>query len=245
VNDNLSIGGTNPGHRTSDSTHGAIAPVWHTLVVLLVLFGMSWASARAGNRLAATPRAKLSNYIVVIITEWAIVAFIAFSMKRRGFRISEIVGGRWASAREIFRDLGIGLAFMVVCGGGILNGLGHLLKASPNQTLKSVLPQSGSELIVWVLMSLTAGFCEELIFRGYLQRQFSALTRATAGGIVLQGLVFGAAHGYQGWKYMLLISVYGILFGLLALWRRSLRPGMIAHGLQDTLGGILGRYLMR
>jgi uncharacterized protein len=96
---------------------------------------------------------------------------------------------------------------------------------------------------VHLLLVITAGLCEEVIFRGYLQRQFTALTQATIGGIVIQGIVFGASHGYQGWKYMLIITVFGIMFGLLAHWRRSLRPGIISHVLQDGVGGLLGRYL--
>lgn len=230
---------------TADPPKPAVAAAWHTLVVLLLLLGMSLAGALIGKRLGTNSSVRMSNYIVVIAAEWVIVAFIAYGMKSRGLRISDLVGGRWASAREVFRDLGIGLAFMLVCGGAILNGLGYLLKMHPNETLKSVLPRTGAEMAVWVVMSLTAGFCEEVIFRGYFQRQFTALTRATAAGIVLQGIVFGAAHGYQGWKYMLLIAVYGIMFGLMASWRRSLRPGMIAHGVQDTLGGLLWRLLMR
>jgi hypothetical protein len=33
------------------------------------------------------------------------------------------------------------------------------------------------------------------------------------------------------------------MFGLLAYWRRGLRPGMIAHFLQDFGSGLAGRYL--
>jgi membrane protease YdiL (CAAX protease family) len=44
---------------------------------------------------------------------------------------------------------------------------------------------------------------------------------------------------------MLLITVYGICFGLAAHWRRSLRPGMLPHALPDTAGGLLARLLMR
>ena len=94
-------------------------------------------------------------------------------------------------------------------------------------------------------MSLTAGFCEELIFRGYLQRQFAALTNSVWAAIVLQGLSFGAAHGYQGWKLMVVIAVYGSLFGVLVQWRRSLRPGMMTHFIQDGLWGVVAGYLMR
>jgi uncharacterized protein len=105
-----------------------------------------------------------------------------------------------------------------------------------------LLPHGPVEIAFYLLLTATAGFCEEVIFRGYLQRQFTVLTRSVAGGIVLQGIVFGASHGYQGWKFMLMISVYGVTFGLLAAWRRSLRPGIIAHFLQDAVGGIVSSY---
>jgi len=107
----------------------------------------------------------------------------------------------------------------------------------------NLLPQSPLEIALYLMLSLTAGFCEEVIFRGYLQRQFTALTRASAGGIALQGIVFGLGHGYQGWKFMLLIAVYGTTIGLLAHWRHSLRPGMILHFVQDGAGGLVGRFL--
>ena len=35
-----------------------------------------------------------------------------------------------------------------------------------------------------------------------------------------------------------------ILFGILAEWRRSLRPGMIAHALQDGVVGLLARHAL-
>jgi membrane protease YdiL (CAAX protease family) len=45
---------------------------------------------------------------------------------------------------------------------------------------------------------------------------------------------------------MVVISLYGILFGLLAFWRKSLRPGMIAHFVQDGVGGLLlARHALR
>jgi hypothetical protein len=87
-----------------------------------------------------------------------------------------------------------------------------------------MLPQTPPEAIVWILRSLIADFCEEVIFRGYLQRQFSLPIRSFAGGIGLQAIGFGLSHGYQGWKQMLVIAVYGTCFGLLAHWRHSLRP---------------------
>jgi uncharacterized protein len=224
------------------SSHRAIAPAWHTAIVLLVLLGISVAGARSGNFPGVSAHGRVRGYVLVMIVEWATAAFIWYGVSRRGVRISDLVGGRWARPIAILRDLAIAIGFLLISA-GVLNGLGYLLKAAPNQAMRNLFPQGPAEITVYLLLVLTAGFCEELIFRGYLQRQFTALTRASLGGIVLQAIAFGASHGYQGWKFMLLIAVFGAMFGLLAHWRRSLRPGMIAHFLQDGVGGILGRFL--
>jgi membrane protease YdiL (CAAX protease family) len=194
--------------------------------------------------LASRANGRIISYLVVMVIEWLLVAFIWYAVLRRGISVASLVGGQWARPKHVFRDLGIALGFLLVST-AVLNGIGHLLKTTTPDSIRKALPQSPTEIALWVLVALTAGFCEELIFRGYLQRQFSALTRSITGGIVLQGIVFGAAHGYQGWKLMLTIAVFGTMFGMLAQWRRSLRPGMLAHFLQDGVGGILGRHLMR
>jgi len=234
-----------PAQTTSGASQRAVAPAWHTVVVLIVLLGFSLAGALGTNRmLTSGAHGRVYTYLLVIAFEWVLVAFIWFGVSRRGVTMSELVGGSWPRPAVFFRDLGIAVAFLIVCGLGVVNGLGYLLKAAPPQVMRNVFPHGPTEIVLWLLMSLNAGFCEEVIFRGYLQRQLAALTQAAAGGIVLQGIAFGLGHGYQGWKLMLIISVYGVLFGLLARWRRSLRPGMITHFVQDGLGGLLARYLV-
>lgn len=223
-------------------SRGAVASAWHTIIVLLVLFGVSAVGARTGNLPGVSGHGRASGYILIMTVEWITVAFIWYGIHRRGISMRDLVGGRWARPVEVLRDLGIGIAFLLICGVGVVNALGYVLKATPNQAIRNMYPHGPGEVALWVLLALTAGFCEEVIFRGYLQRQFAALTHAAAGGIVLQGIVFGASHGYQGWKFMLLISVYGALFGMLASWRRSLRPGMFAHFLQDGVGGLLASH---
>lgn len=54
-----------------------------------------------------------------------------------------------------------------------------------------------------------------------------------------QGILFGLGHAYYGGKLMLIIMVHGYLLGLLTSWRKSLRPAMLAHGLQNVLGGVV------
>jgi membrane protease YdiL (CAAX protease family) len=100
-------------------------------------------------------------------------------------------------------------------------------------------PQRGIELTFWIALSVTAGICAETIFRGYLQRQFMALTKSAPGGILLSAATFGAAHAYQGFRMVIPIGLYGATFGILTYWRGSVRPGMIAHAWNDSLKGVL------
>lgn len=186
----------------------------------------------------------VASYIVVIIFEWITVAFIWFGIRRGGFSMADLIGGSWPRPRTILRDAGIAVLFLIVSG-IILNGLGYLLKVVPNQAIRNLIPQTKLEIAIFLMTALTAGFCEEVIFRGYLQRQFAAASGAAAGGIVLQGIAFGIAHLYQGLKLVVVIAVFGSMFGLLAHWRRSLRPGIIAHFLQDGVGGLLARHFLR
>jgi hypothetical protein len=46
-------------------------------------------------------------------------------------------------------------------------------------------------------------------------------------------------HAYQGWKAVSVICFLGALFGVVAAWRRSTRPGMIVHAMADIWGGWL------
>ena len=59
-------------------------------------------------------------------------------------------------------------------------------------------PETNLELAVWFCLSATAGFCEEIIFRGYLQRQFAAIGHSMLIGVIISAIVFGASHGYEG-----------------------------------------------
>jgi len=115
---------------TGTASHGAIAPAWHTAVVLFVMLGFSLVGGLVGDLTTRGPHVRAIEYLTVIVMEWAIVAFIAYGVGRRGVRVGELVGGRWARPVEFFRDLGIGIGFLVV-GGGILQGIGYVLKALP------------------------------------------------------------------------------------------------------------------
>src|SRR5713101_9104736 len=145
--------------------------------------------------------------------------------------------------RQVLRDIGIAAAFWIVSA-GILFVLGWLLRvAALGRKMDFILPHGGPEITLWMAILFTAGICEVTIFRGYLQRQFMALTKSAPAGILLSSATFGAAHAYQGFRMMILIALYGAMFGILAYWRGSVRPGMIAHAWQDSLNGVLASVL--
>lgn len=231
-----------PPDRTG---HKIVAPLWHTLVVLFMLLTLSLLSAVSHSPSGlGQSRSRIANYLTVMAVEWCIVAFIWFGIQLRGVQIRDLVGGAWLNWVAVLRDLGITILFLVAAN-LVLGLMGFLLRVASNQAIRNIFPQGHTEIALYLVLALTAGICEEIIFRGYLQKQFTGITGSAGLGLLIQGIAFGAAHGYQGPKFMAIIAVYGCLFGLLALWRSSLRPGMMGHFLHDGIIGLVGRHLIR
>jgi uncharacterized protein len=228
---------------SADTPTEPIAPWWHTVLVLLpIAIGSvaSWYQHGLPNANLPGMSSRLSGYFTVIAEEWLVVLLIWLALRRRGLSIGSLVSGRWNTLGAFFRDLGLGVGLIVVVV-PVVSGLIYLLGAKTNSTLANITPKTIFELVVWLGLAASAAFGEELAFRGYLTQQFSAWTGSRVWAIVLQGVAFGLAHGYYG-KAMLAIMVHGWLLGLLAYWRKSLRPGMLAHGLQDSLGGVVAFF---
>lgn len=239
-----------PAHPTSssalpraDAPGEPLAPWWHTVLVLLPIAAGSIASAyQHGLPNAHLPGlgSRLSGYVTVLAQEWFAVLLIWLALRRRGLSIGTLVSGHWQTVRAFFKDLGLALGFMVVAI-PLVGALAYLLGGDPDSAMAHITPTTGLELFVWLGLAATGGFCEELIFRGYLMRQLSAWTGSQALAVVLQGIAFGLAHGYYG-RVMVVVVVQGCLLGLLARWRKSLRPGMLAHGIQDLIGGVVAFF---
>lgn len=191
---------------------------------------------------------KIEQYLWTMTWEWLLTGFVFLGIRKR-VSLRELIGGRWNSIDDVMRDLGIAAAFWLVAA-SVLSFGAHLMHFDQGGRMEDMKRQLGFlvpgttlELMAWCLLSATAGFCEEVIFRGYLQRQFGAMTRSVAAGIVLSAIVFGASHGYEGGARMVLLAIFGLMFGVLALWRKSLRPGMIAHAWHDAFSGAVLRLL--
>ncbi len=98
-----------------------------------------------------------------------------------------------------------------------------------------MLPRTPRERGLWVLLSLTAGFCEELLYRGfmpaYLVHVFPGVNLFVA--IIIAAGLFGVGHIYQKLTGVLGTGFMGLVFGLLYFLTGSLFLPVIVHALFD------------
>jgi len=113
-----------------------------------------------------------------------------------------------------------------------------------NPHVERLAPHTRSELCWWVALSLSAGFCEEFIFRGYLIWVFRSLL-GLWGAAALSVVVFALAHAYQGVKGILRTGIAGGLFTLVVLILGSLFPAMAVHALVDIGQGLVAWLVLR
>ena len=212
-----------------------IASPWHTQILVLIQGSLSfrgWAKASQPHNMD-----RITMYERTIFFEWLMFALVVAGLWLHRTSVLTVVGERWRSWKRVGRDIGMGVLFLVgsIMLTSILGGHAH---AGSSRT-SFLLPHGRNETLVWIALSITAGFCEEALYRGYLQRQLIALTRNVPAGIVLSAAAFGAAHAYQGLQQALQIGTLGLMGGILAYVCKTVRPGMIAHVLQDVMGGFI------
>ncbi|HEU4415854.1 MAG TPA: type II CAAX endopeptidase family protein [Candidatus Angelobacter sp.] len=193
-------------------------------------------------------KSRILLYGGTFITELVLILIIWFGIRLRRVSMRDLIGGRWKTVEDFLLDVCLAIVFWflsLVLLFGIRVALGtidlHNLQKSVDDTVRilgPMAPHTYLEAGFFVLLSVCAGLFEEIIFRGYFQRQFGALGRNAIVGIIASGILFGLAHGYQGTRLMIVIAFFGIFFGILAHLRKSLRPGMMAHAFQDSIAGI-------
>ena len=212
---------------------------------MIIVIAVSGVGAR-DHAASLVRRGRESTYLITIAWEWLVVLYIAWGVRKRGVTLRDLIGGRWKTPEDFLIDVGIAVGFWVAAAlvlalAVYAAGLADITKfEAAKKTIDTIRPQGRTEIITWFVVAATAGFCEEIMFRGYLMKQLAAWTRIDLVAVLGQTLFFGVAHGYQGFRLMFVVTIYGMLFGILAVLRRSLRPGMIAHAMQDTLSGLAG-----
>jgi len=94
------------------------------------------------------------------------------------------------------------------------------------------------DVIGRLTLSLSAGFCEEFIFRGYLIWVFQPVF-GLWGAAAFSIFAFAMAHAYQGAKGILGTGAVGFLLTLVVLISGSLLPAIALHALVDIGQGLI------
>ncbi len=189
---------------------------------------------------------KLRIYACIILSEWVFVAALIWITNRHALTFVDI-GEHAGNARL---TIAVTLALLIVIA-FMANFNVRQLRRSAREKLEAeigairhFLPESKPEIAVFVLIALTAGICEELLYRGWLQNLIAAGTGSIWAGLILGAVIFGAGHAYQGKSGMIQTGIIGLIFGGVFLLTGGLVAGQILHVSIDAVNGIVGSYAL-
>jgi membrane protease YdiL (CAAX protease family) len=106
-----------------------------------------------------------------------------------------------------------------------------------------LLPRTPNEYRWFLVLAVTAGICEELLYRGYLTWLLAAYVGLPAS-IALVTIAFGGAHAYQGAKGVVKTGLVGLGMSLLVVASGWVIPAMVVHALIDISAGVLGYTIL-
>jgi membrane protease YdiL (CAAX protease family) len=198
--------------------------------------------------LYARVKSTLQIYAWNILALWSLAGVCVWITRMNYLTLNDL-GERPGNAYRTLLVSGILVAIIV-----LLIGAQKKLrkKASPQQLnnaldrVRRMLPKTSTERAVWIVVSLTAGICEEVLYRGWLLSLFAATLGSVWLGLLISSIIFGFAHTYQGRNGILGTGVLGVVFGLLFIFSGSLIPGQVLHAVIDLNNGLaLGKVAAR
>jgi len=109
--------------------------------------------------------------------------------------------------------------------------------------LANLAPQTPREDRLFDMVSITAGVCEEILYRGLLLATLVSLV-GTWPAVAITSLIFGLGHAYQGISGIAKTGMVGLVLALLTVSSGSLYIAIVLHAVIDlTSGRIMGRAL--
>jgi membrane protease YdiL (CAAX protease family) len=223
----------------SGTPHGPeslLASRRHTLIFFAILIALTVIGG-VNSRAQPTASQSMEIYLFLIAAECLWLRFVYIGMKKTGHALLEFIAPSSIDVADVAADAVLAVAILLLIYLAT-RGLNMFLPADQQgNPLMAALPIGWTAKTVWICLSFAAGIGEEVVFRGYLQRQLRALTTRLDLAIVLQALVFGVAHIYEGQAAVMRIVLIGAVFGIMAAWRGNIRACIIAHVTIDVLAG--------
>ena len=142
------------------------------------------------------PGVRSRQYRRTLLRQWAL-ATLALTIWLHSGRSLDALGLGVPAGTAFFIGLVLAAGLAQFWRGQIRAALGHdkarRRLVEQLRAIAPILPTSALELRLFTALSLTAGICEEILFRGYLIWYIGI-----AGAVTLSSIVFGIGHIYQG-----------------------------------------------
>jgi uncharacterized protein len=222
--------------------------VWLIFLVLGVI--VPWRGRVRLRALMAKPRVEPSErvalYASTIAFQWVAVGVAGWRAWARGFTASQlglVLHDRW----KIVAAAVLGAGILATLQWLNLRRMGRLetkTRAALRALAQRILPQSPMESLPFFALAVTAGLCEEFLYRGFALAAFTRAGLPTWTVVLLSAILFGLAHLYQGRSGLLGTTILGLLFGIARIAYDSLVPVIVWHIAVDVVAGVAGpRYL--
>jgi uncharacterized protein len=189
----------------------------------------------------------LQLYGVTIAFQWLLLGVVAWRATARGLTPAEL---------GLSRSVDFILALASVTGTAVLcafqwfnlRRMGRI-HGAPLELMRKLaerlLPSNSVEFVPYCALALTAGVCEEFLYRGFAMAALSRTVLPVWAVVVLSSILFGLAHAYQGRGGMVGTGLLGLLFAITRTVLNSLAPVAIWHAAVDIVAGIAGpRFLV-
>lgn len=227
----------------------------HLLFLLLGVW-LPWRSISAGpsplEGVRFDTRTKLALYWGNNAWLWLLTLLVAGVWYGNGRSWALLGMAPMQTAERGWPYLALGLFVALYVADTIADIRDQVRRADTRATLREsmgFLPENGREFLHFIPVALTAGFCEEVIFRGYMLRYLQAVLAGLDGSYTLAllgaGAVFGSVHLYQGWRAVVKIMSMAVLFGYVFVHTGSIWLLAGLHFLIDLAGGGLAWQLLR
>jgi membrane protease YdiL (CAAX protease family) len=189
----------------------------------------------AQHRLVPDPEAlpRIPVYASSIISLWVMALITTLVARAAGYTRAElgIEATGWLS--------GVGWAAAAVAAGMLVVFGAYKLDIGRTAILDAVIPRTAPEKRVFAGLSITAGICEELVFRGFLILTLTAASGSTTLAVVVSTIVFGWMHTYQGVQGAIGAAILGGILAVPVIVTGSILPSIVAHAAIDVLAGIV------
>lgn len=226
------------------SGHGIGMLLQHVLVFFLIVIAPLWDLYEIPRLKASTdPRRKLRFYGKVMAASWtcAIIAFLAVGWPAL-YRIHLLPGEvPWLEAGSrsaiLLKGLIVGVAIAIMVP-AVLALFSEKVRDKAKRGAKKLaflFPSTCEERRRWWLVCITAGICEEVVYRGFLLHYLHMLPLhlTLTWALIVASVIFGIGHLYQGLAGSLAAAVLGFVFGVVFLWTGSLLIPIVGHAMVD------------